>query len=145
MTDTAVIEIRMLTAADAALLTNVAPDVFDDAVEEAWRDEFLRDERHHMAVALDGDRVIGMASGVHYLHPDKPPELFINEAGVADAYQSRGIGRQLLAALLAHAATLGCESAWVLTDVANAAARRMYAAAGGTEHPDRPVMIEFRM
>ncbi|MDZ7632538.1 MAG: GNAT family N-acetyltransferase, partial [Gemmatimonadaceae bacterium] len=74
----------------------------------------------------------------------KPPELFINEAGVAEAYQSQGIGRRLVAALLAHAATLGCNSAWVLTDQGNDAARRMYAAAGGTEQPDRPVLIEFR-
>jgi ribosomal protein S18 acetylase RimI-like enzyme len=98
-----------------------------------------------MAVAVDGDRVVGFASGVHYLHPDKPPELFINEAGVADAYQSRGIGRQLMTALLAHAATLGCSTAWVLTDTDNTAARRMYAAAGGTELPDRPVLIEFTL
>jgi ribosomal protein S18 acetylase RimI-like enzyme len=139
-----VIEIRMLAAHEAEALCDVADDVFDDTIEPAWRDEFLADPRHHLAVAFDGRRIVGMASGVHYLHPDKPPELFINEAGVAAAYQNRGIGRGLLTTLLQHAATLGCESAWVLTDESNGAARRMYAAAGGVEQPDRPVMIEFR-
>jgi ribosomal protein S18 acetylase RimI-like enzyme len=139
-----VIEIRMLEAHEANLLADIADSVFDDRIEVAWRDEFFADPRHHLAVAFDGTRIIGMASGVHYLHPDKPPELFINEAGVAAAYQSQGIGRRLLETLLLHAATLGCETAWVLTDNTNLAARRMYAAAGGTELQDRPVMIEFR-
>lgn len=138
------IDVRMLESHEAHLLEDIASDVFDAKVEAAWRDEFLADPRHHLAVAFDGSRVIGMASGVHYLHPDKPPELFINEAGVSEPYQNQGVGRRLVGALLAHAATLGCESAWVLTDADNEAARRMYSAAGGSEMPDRPVLIEFR-
>lgn len=134
----------MITATDAHLLANIADAVFDDVIEASWCDEFFADPRHHLAAAFDGSMVIGMASGVHYLHPDKPPEMFVNEAGVALAYQNLGVGRRLLTALLAHAASLGCESAWVLTDESNAAARRMYAAAGGVELRDRPVMIEFR-
>ncbi len=138
------IEIRMLQPHEAERLTDLDDDVFDDVIEIVWRDEFFADPRHHLAVAFDGSRIIGMASGVHYLHPDKPPELYINEAGVAEGYRNRGIGRRLLAELLAHAATLGCETAWVLTNADNEAARRMYAAAGGIEQQDRPVMIEFR-
>lgn len=138
------IEIRMLQAHEAHLLDDLDDDVFDEMVEADWRDEFFADPRHHLAAAFDGTRIIGMASGVHYLHPDKPTEMFINEAGVAEAYRCQGIGRRLLRALLGHAATLGCESAWVLTETDNAAARRMYAAAGGVEAPDRPVLIEFR-
>ncbi len=138
------IEIRMLLPTEGKLLSDLEDDVFDGVIEVAWRDEFFADPRHHLAAAFDGPRIIGMASGVHYLHPDKPPEMFINEAGVAGAYQNQGIGRKLLKTLLAHAATLGCESAWVLTETDNAAARKMYAAAGGIEAPDRPVLIEFR-
>jgi aminoglycoside 6'-N-acetyltransferase I len=138
------IEVRILGADDAHLLGNVADDVFDEAVDPTWCAEFLADPRHHLAVAIDGNLVVGMASGVHHLHPDKPHQLFINEAGVAEPYRCRGIGRQLLRVLLAHATTLGCESAWVLTESDNAAARKMYAAAGGTEQAEAPVMIEFR-
>jgi len=137
--------VRLLGALETSVLRYVAPDVFDEPVNGAWCAALFADPRHHLAVALHGPLVVGMASGVHYLHPDKPNELFINEVGVSEAYRNHGVGRRLLAALLAHATTLGCESAWVLTESSNAAARRMYAAAGGTEKPEGPVMIEFRI
>ncbi|MBC7562678.1 MAG: GNAT family N-acetyltransferase [Gemmatimonadaceae bacterium] len=136
--------VRLLGAHEATVLAYVAPQVFDEPVNGAWCTEFLADSRHHLAVALHGPLVVGMASAVHYLHPDKPNEMLINEAGVSESYRDLGIGRRLLAALLAHATLLGCEGAWVLTEASNAAARRMYAAAGGIEKQDAPVMIEFR-
>lgn len=63
--------IRILGPADAAVLDRVAPQVFDNAVDPRRAAEFLADPRHHLAVALDADVVVGMASGVHYVHPDK--------------------------------------------------------------------------
>ncbi len=83
-----------------------------------------------------------MASGVHYVHPDKAPELWVNEVGVAPAQQGRGVGRRILAVLLEHGRALGCQEAWLLTDDSNAAARRMYAAAGGRE-TTRQIMVSF--
>ncbi|HYW49843.1 MAG TPA: GNAT family N-acetyltransferase [Gemmatimonadaceae bacterium] len=138
------VQVRLLAAHEAEVLSHVAAGVFDHAVDPHWCAAFLADPRHQLVVALDGDVVVGMASGVHYLHPDKPDELFISEAAVAEPYRSQGIGRSMLGALLAQARTLGCETAWVLTESDNEAARRMYAAAGGVEQPDAPVMIEFR-
>lgn len=129
------IEIRVLGADDAEVLAHVASDVFDGPVEPRWSAEVLTDERHHLVVALDSGCVVGMASGVHYVHPDKPPELWVNEVGVAESYQGQGIGRKLLAALFAHGRTLGCSEAWVLTEETNTAARRLYARAGGVESP----------
>jgi hypothetical protein len=81
------IEIRLLQPGDAALLDQVAPDVFDHPVDQRWSVEFFSDPRHHLVVALDEKLVVGFASAVHYVHPDKPPELFINEVGVAPSYQ----------------------------------------------------------
>ena|SRR5687768_1257134 len=127
------VEIRILRAEDAEILAHVAPDVFDGPVDARWSAEFLADERHHLAVALDNGWIVGMASAVHYVHPDKPPELWVNEVGVADAYQRQGIGLKLLEALFAHGRTLGCSEAWVLTEESNTAARRLYARAGGIE------------
>jgi aminoglycoside 6'-N-acetyltransferase I len=137
--------IRLLAPGDASVLENVAPDVFDNAVDPRWTAEFLADPRHHLAVAIDGGRVVGMASAVHYLHPDKPPELWINEVGVAPNYQGRGIGRGLLQALFAHGRELGCRQAWVATEPGNAAARKLYSAAGGTEAAESFVMVEFEL
>lgn len=137
--------VRLLGPHDAPILDNVAPGVFDNAVDARWTAEFLADPRHHLAVALDGARVVGMASGVHYFHPDKAPEFWVNEVGVAPSHQRRGIGRQLLQALLARARDIGSREAWVGTEVTNAAARRLYRAAGGEEVPEPFVIVSFRL
>lgn len=135
--------IRVLTADDAAALDRVAPGVFDHPIDPRWSAECLADPRHHLAVAIEDGVIIGMASGVHYVHPDKPPELWVNEVGVAPTHQGQGIGRRLLTALFEHARALGCDEAWVLTDRSNERARRMYAAAGGVEARDDTLMIAF--
>ena|SRR5690242_678177 len=141
------ITVRVLGPADGAVLQWVAPGVFDGPVDARWSAEFLADPRHHLAVAIDdaveGGQVVGMASGVHYVHPDKAPELWVNEVGVAPTHQRRGIGRHVLRALLAHGRTLGCREAWLGTSYDNVAARRMYAAAGGVEEPEPTVIINF--
>ena len=136
--------IQILGPDDGAVLDDVDPEVFDHPVDPRWAAEFLNDERHHLAVAVVDGQVIGMASAVHYVHPDKPPELWINEVGVAAAQQNQGIGRRLLAALFARGRELGCGAAWVLTDESNAAARRLYAAAGGDETREI-VMVSFSL
>ena len=133
----------MLQAGDASVLQRVADDVFDLPVDPHWSAEFLADPRHHLAVAIDGDLVVGMASGVHYIHPDKPPQLFINEVGVASSHQGRGIGRRLLDALLERGRALGCNEAWVLTDESNSIARKLYASAGGEIDSDPAIMYTF--
>ncbi|HEY6618887.1 MAG TPA: GNAT family N-acetyltransferase [Steroidobacteraceae bacterium] len=108
-----------------------------------WTTEFLSDPRHHMVVALLGSQVIGMASAVHYVHPDKPPELWVNEVSVASAYRQRGIGRQLVAALFLRGRQLGCKEAWLGTEESNTAARRLYASVGGVE--ETMVYLTFRL
>jgi GNAT superfamily N-acetyltransferase len=53
---------------------------------------------------------------VHYVHPDKPAELWINEVGVAPSHQRQGVGQRLLGALFELGGSLGCREAWVLTE-----------------------------
>ncbi len=125
--------VKLLGPGDAGVLERVAPGVFDHDVDPNLAAEFVADPRHHLAVALDGGQVVGMASALHYVHPDKAPELWINEVGVAESHWRRGIGRRLLDALLARGRELGCGQAWVATDEGNTAARRLYASAGGAE------------
>jgi len=138
------VEIRILAAGDAAVLENVAADVFDRGVDAARTAEFLADPRHHLAVAIDeAGVVVGFASAVHYIHPDKPPELWINEVGVAASHRNRGVGKRLLAALFERARTLGCGEAWVLTDRANERAVRLYQSLGGAARDQ--VMFSFKL
>jgi ribosomal protein S18 acetylase RimI-like enzyme len=135
------VEFRLATPHDAATLALAADDVFDHGVDSALTAEFLLDPRHHLAIALEDGRVVGMASGLHYVHPDKAPELWVNEVGVAPTHRGRGVGRRVLSVLLEHGRALGCQEAWLLTDDANVAARRMYAASGGRETAQ--IMITF--
>lgn len=137
--------IRRLGREDLAILERVVADVFDFEVDLELSAEFLADPHHHLVVALTERRVVGFASGVHYLHPDKPAEMFVNEMSVAFEYRRRGIGRRLLEALLEHARVLGCREAWVATEPQNAAARALYSAARGKESPQRFVMVSFAL
>ena len=34
--------------------------------------------------------------GVHYVHPDKAPELWVNEVSIAPAYRGRGLGKAVM-------------------------------------------------
>jgi ribosomal protein S18 acetylase RimI-like enzyme len=137
------VELKILKHCEEHILANVAADVFDNAVDKNLATEFLADPRHHLAVALDNGQVVGMASGVHYVHPDKRPQLFINEIAVAPAYRAAGVGKALLGALLGVGRSLGCTEAWVLTDRENTAAMRLYASVGGEEAPNDQVMFTF--
>ena len=137
--------IQALEAADSALLEDVAADVFDDPLEPSLVEEFLGDPRHHIVVALEGGQVIGFASGVHYVHPDKPAELFVNEVGVAPKHQRRGVAGRLLGALFERARALGCREAWVATEPDNQAARALYSSVGGREDPKPFVQYSFSL
>lgn len=138
-------EIRLLEERDAALLANVGPDVFDHVVQPQFASAFLADPRHHVVAALEGGQVIGFVSALDYIHPDKPPELWINEVGVASSHRRRGLAKQMLTAMFEHARSRGCRQAWVLTERSNAVALDLYRAAGGVEPHSDVVMFEFQL
>ncbi|MEP7325926.1 MAG: GNAT family N-acetyltransferase [Gemmatimonadota bacterium] len=137
------IEIRILQQGDRAVLNRVAAGVFDNPVDARLADEFLGDPRHHIVVAIEDGVVVGFASGVHYVHPDKAPELFINEVGVAPSHHRQGLGKAVVTSLLEIGRHLGCREAWVLTDRENAAGMALYASAGGEEAIDPSIMFNF--
>ena len=140
------VTVRMLQTGEHGLLDRVAPDVFDDTPVAALCREFAADPRHHLAVALDADgRVVGMASGVHYVHPDKPAQMFINEVGVAASHEGQGIGQRLVAALLQRATDLGCTEAWTATEPDNRRAQALYTRAGGIADPTPFVLFSFAL
>lgn len=139
------IEIALLSSGSGNRLGDVDPDVFDDALRPEMVAEFLEDPRHHIVVATAGDTVVGFASAVHYVHPDKAPELWINEVGVSGAFRRRGIAARMLDVLLDHGRGLGCVSAWVLTEDDNLAALALYERAGGRRLVPDPVMFEFTL
>jgi ribosomal protein S18 acetylase RimI-like enzyme len=138
-------ECRVLGPNDSPLLVNVAAGLFDGKVIPRLAVEFLEDPRHHLIAGVIGDRIVGFVSAVHYVHPDKPAELWIDEVGVASEYRRKGLGRRMLHVALDHARKLGCVNAWVLADHTNTAAMRLYRAAGGAPAAVPSVMFEFSL
>jgi ribosomal protein S18 acetylase RimI-like enzyme len=130
------IEIKVLQRGDESILMNVAPEVFDNPIDPELTREFLEDPRHHIAVAIDDGLVVGFASAVHYIHPDKPPEMWINEVALAPTHRRRGLGKAVLSALFEAGRTHNCTVAWVLTYRSNVAAMSLYSSVGGTEGAD---------
>jgi ribosomal protein S18 acetylase RimI-like enzyme len=136
--------IRLATIDDLPALQGAGDQLFDYPIKPNRAIEFLKDERHHLVLAYHGDVIVGMASGLHYVHPDKDPELFVNEVSVLDEFQGRGVGRKLIKFLVEYGRELGCKEAWVATEKSNIAAQKAYLAAGGVPEEEPIVLIEFK-
>lgn len=137
------IQIRLASKDDLPALVAAGDMLFDYPVKVHRSHEYFSDPRLHLAIAMDQGKIVGMVSGVHYVHPDKEPELFINEASVLDNYQNKGIGQNLIKYIIGYARKeLDCKTAWVATEKDNIAARKAYRAAGGKED-ENIVFFEF--
>lgn len=141
----AAIEFRILTASDLPVLEHVDADVFDHPIQPGWAARFLSNPDNVLAVAIQERMVIGMASAIAYVHPDKPLQLFINEVGVRESSRGQGVGSRLLEIVLEHGISLGCTEAWVATEEHNIAARALYSAMNGTEESDRAVVFTWKL
>ena len=123
------VEIRYVGPGDEPLFDRVAPDVFDHPVERGQLSHYLATPGHHLMVAIVGGEIVGQVAAVVHRHPDgRPTELYIDEVGVAPAFQRRGIARSLLDAMLAFGKELGCQEAWVGTEPDSVAAKALYEA-----------------
>lgn len=130
---------RLLTRNDEHALGRIAEGVFDSAViPEQWR-AFLHDPRHRIAVAQDpgseGGEVVGFVSAVHYLHPDKLPQCWINEVSTAPSHRRRGIASSLIRLIIQDARAAGCAQIWLATEADNEPARALYRSLGAPESP----------
>jgi GNAT superfamily N-acetyltransferase len=119
--------------------------VFDNPVNRDCAEAFLVDPHLHIAVAIEDEHIIGFASAVDYIHPDKPREMWINEVAVAPDRRNAGVGTAVLGVMLGRAHAIGCLEAWVLTDAENRAAVTLYESAGGLEEWPGQRMYVFAM
>src|SRR6478609_5467274 len=112
-------EIRVVTADDAGLFDRIERGVFDLPIVPEELAAYLSAPGHHLIVALSGGRVVGQIRAVEHRHPDKPTDLVIDEIAVAPRFRRRGIGRELLQAMLDLAKRRGCQEAWLATHLQN--------------------------
>ena len=134
---------KLADQSDLPALIAVGDKLFDHPVKASLTERFLNDPRHHLMLAYSDDQIVGMASGFHYLHPDKEEQLFINEVGVLEDFQGAGICKQLIKEICEHGRTLGCTEMWVATEVDNLAARKCYSGANGLEESSHFVSYTF--
>lgn len=127
------IMIKHLGPDDLRLLMSVPDGLFDNALRPDQSEAFLFDARNALFLAFDGDLAVGMSSGTILRHPDKAPSMFINEVGVRESHQRRGIGRALTQSMIDHARAEGCEGVWLGTETDNVAALALYRSLGGEE------------
>lgn len=116
--------------ATSGVLDRVAGDVFDERIDLGRLAAYLADPSHLMVLAVSNGEVIGQARGVVHRHPDEPTELYIDNLGVTPARKREGVATRLLDDLVAWSRSLGCEQAWVGTEVDNDAARALYQGRG---------------
>lgn len=136
-------EYKLLSSEDEKLLEASEDGVFDRDVRPELGSQFLSDPRHHIAVAIEDSTIVGVASAVNYIHPDKPEELWINEVAVAKAYRRKGIADALVKLLFHCGRKHGCKEAWVLTDESNIPANRLYSRLGGVSK--KQMMYSFKL
>ena len=134
MADT--ITLHLMGPDDLDRLMAVEEGLFDNPVREDQSQAFLNDPAHVLVMAYAGEQAVGMASGQILLHPDKAPAFFVAEVGVRDAWQRRGIAKQLCARLIAEARALGCKGIWLATEGDNVAARALYRSLDARETAD---------
>jgi aminoglycoside 6'-N-acetyltransferase I len=118
--------LRRLTASDAGSFRHVAPDVFDEPVVPDRLRDYLDTTGHLMVLAFEGDLVVGQCAAVIHRHPDKPAELYVDEVGTASTHRRKGIARAMLEEMFAWGRELGCEEAWLGTELDNEAANALY-------------------
>ena len=118
--------VKRLSTTDAVLFARIAPDVFDEPVDPERLRAYLSTPGHVMVVALAGDLIVGQCAGVVHRHPDKPTELYVDEVGTASTHRRRGIARAMLDELFVWGRELGCQEAWLGTELDNVAANGLY-------------------
>lgn len=136
-------ELHWAMADDAGLVT-ASSHLFDGPARADSTARFLAEPGHHLCIAIVDGHPAGFVSGVETIHPDKGPEMFLNELAVDEAFRRRGIGACLVTALREKASELGCVAMWVLTDADNTAALSTYTRAGAAP-PTEHVMLEWAL
>ena len=111
---------------ETALLDRVAEDVFDEPIHQGRLAAYVAEPSHLMVVAVSGGEVVGQTRGMVHRHPDQPTDLYIDNLGVTPHRRRERIATRMLDELVAWGCELGCEAAWVGTEVDNGPARTLY-------------------
>lgn len=122
--------IKGVGKADVHMLEHVADDVFDHDIAMERLLGYLDEPNNLLCVAVSDELVVGQMRAVIHQHPDRPAELYIDNAGVAPAFQRKNVATKLFAEIVRLGKERGCEDAWVGTEMDNKAAHAFYRSRG---------------
>jgi aminoglycoside 6'-N-acetyltransferase I len=137
------IETHRLSSDNLGLLDDIAADVFDGDIDPGRLSAYLAAPGHLMIVATVDQQVVGQVAACVHHHPDQPPDLYIDNLGVAPVFQRRGIARRLVDEVLDWGESSGCRQAWIVTETDNVAARALYVSRGASAQP--VVMFSYEL
>lgn len=104
-------------------------------------ERFLGDPDHYLFVAeVAGDGLAGWAYGYKLDRPDGRSMVLIYEIDVSAPHRRTGVGTTLVTAILDEARTSGCDAGWVVTELDNTAAQRLYDSTGAERAPDHALL-----
>ena len=118
--------VKRMAPGDEAVFDRIAPDVFDEPIDPVRMHTYLRTPGHVMVLAIEDGVVVGQCAAVVHKHPDKPDELYIDEVGTASTHLRRGIASAMMEEMFAWGRELGCEDAWLGTELDNVEAKGLY-------------------
>ena len=124
------ITIRLLGPKDAALVASAAA-LFDHPPLPDQTAVYLASERDFLWFAFADDAPVGFVSTVVVLHPDKPPQLFVTELGVAETTRRRGIATRLMQTVVAFGRERALWPVWVVAEGDDAHAIAFYRSLSG--------------
>ena len=105
-------------------------------VSDAYIDRLLQQDSFWAFAAIEDDSVIaGLTAHVLPMTNAERAELLVYDIAVAEDYQRRGIGRQLIRAARNEASSQGIEVVFVLADNEDAHALDFYRASGASGSP----------
>ena len=120
------VTVRRVGPDDVALFAQIAPDVYDQPIDPARLARYLQTSGHILVVAMMDATIVGQCAAVVHVHPDKTPELYVDEVGTASTHRRQGIARLMMDELFAWGRELGCTEAWLGTETDNEAAKGLY-------------------
>ncbi len=118
--------LKRIAAGDEAVFDSIAADVFDEPIHPERMQAYLREPGHLMLLAFDGSLVVGQCAAVIHRHPDKSTELYVDEVGTATSHLRQGIATAMMEEMFRWGRELGCEEAWLGTDLDNDPANGLY-------------------
>lgn len=119
-----------VTQDNVHLLEQVDPDVFDHEINSECLAGYLSDPNCVMFIAIAGELVVGQMRAMIHHHPDQAAELYFDNAGVAPAFQRRGIATRLYAEIARVGKERDCREVWLGTEPDNEPAKAFYRSLG---------------